>query len=40
MKPAWGLIVRGILAFMANQECAIMQEHITARALPLVAIAG
>ncbi|MBQ0763163.1 DUF7281 domain-containing protein [Marinobacter psychrophilus] len=31
---------RRILAFMANQECAIMQEHITARALPLVAIAG
>ena len=29
---------RGILAFMAAHECAIMQEHITARALPLVAI--
>ncbi|EAZ97729.1 hypothetical protein [Marinobacter sp. ELB17] len=37
---AWTDQQRGILAFMANQECAIMQEHITARALPLVAIAG
>jgi hypothetical protein len=31
---------RSILAFMAAHECAIMQEHITARALPLVAITG
>jgi len=31
---------RSILAFMADHECAIMQEHITARALPLVAITG
>jgi len=31
---------RSILAFMADHECAIMQEHITTRALPLVAITG
>ena len=31
---------RSILAFMAAHECAIMQEHITVRALPLVAITG
>ncbi|UQG60613.1 hypothetical protein MIH18_01210 [Marinobacter sp. M3C] len=31
---------RSIMAFMADHECAIMQEHITTRALPLVAITG
>jgi hypothetical protein len=31
---------RSILAFMAAHECAIMQEHMTSRAMPLIAIKG